>query len=237
MAFKSVNAVKAEKHAGKFILENDGDSAFVIFLWRNDDEMLAAGTHYIKSNEFNGYVQCLETADCPACKKGLRVQQKLFVPMLVLSINGQSVNEIQFWDRNLKFEPVLRQAIFKNYANPSEYIFQITRRGAFGSKETRYDIAVAGANKATYDQIMSDNNATFPAFYDMVCKDIDAATMSKYLATAAASNVASNTAVPEYVATPRVSVPTNNSAQSILADVEAPFDTDDDIPEDVDFGA
>ena len=237
MAFKSVREIKAQRNAGKFILENDGDTAFVIFLYRSQDEMLSGPTHYIKSNEYSGYVHCLED-NCPACAKGLRIQTKMFVPMFVLSINDQPVNEIQFWDRTLKFEPVLSQAVFKNYPNPSGYIFKITRIGAHGSKDTRYNIMTVQVNDASFDQIMSDNNATFPDFYEMVCKSVDAATMDMWLASAAAANVASNTNsnIPAYVATPRVPVSTPALPNVLDEGVDVPAD-DDDVPFDVDFGA
>ena len=241
MAFKSINEVKAEKYSGKFILENDGDTAFVIFLYRSSNDMLAANAHYIKSNSYNGYVHCNE-GGCAACAKGLRIQTKLFVPMLVMTINGNSVNEIQFWDRNMNFEPVLSQAVFKNFADPSAYIFQITRHGVHGSKETTYTITVADSNKIPFDQIMSDYNVSFPAVYEKVIKEVDNATLSQWLATANAANTATNTAVPQYVATPRVSAPQVTGLPNVLVDVEAPFDVDeapfdvDDIPEDVDFG-
>ena len=237
MAFKSIAQVKAEKYAGKFVLENDGDNAFVIFLYRNNQEMLAADAHYIKSAEYSGYVHCLENG-CPACAKGLRVQTKLFVPMYVLAVNGNHVNEIQFWDRNMKFEPALSQAIFKNYANPSEYIFKITRMGEHGSKDTKYSIAVANTNPTPFDKIMADNGAAYPAFYEGICKEVDKATMEKWLASANVANATANQAVPEYTPTPRVAVPTPAATQlDVLAEVEAPFDVDgeDEAADDVDF--
>jgi hypothetical protein len=233
MGFKSVNSAKAEKYAGKFVLENDGDSAEVIFLYRNSDDMLVADAHYVKTNEYSGYVHCCE-GGCPACAKGLRVQTKLFVPMFVLSINGQPVNEIQFWDRNMRFEPVLSQAIFKNFADPSLYVFCVTRKGVHGSKETTYDIVATAKNTVyPFDKIMSENGAVFPDYYEHICRDVDAPILSQWLATANASNVASNTSLPEYVATPRasVNVPTTNSLD-VLVGVEddfadTPFDVDD----------
>lgn len=235
MAFKSVNEVKAEKYSGKFILENDGDTAFVIFLYRSSNDMLAAQAHYIKSNDYSGYVHCNE-GGCAACAKGIRVQTKLFVPMLVMAINGQPVNEIQFWDRNMTFEPVLSQAIFKSFADPSAYVFQITRHGAHGSKDTTYSITVADTNKIPFDQIMSDYQISFPTVYEKVIREVDNVTLSQWLATANAANVATNSAVPQYVATPRVSAAQVTGLPNVLTEVEDKFADDEDISEDVDFG-
>lgn len=240
MAFRTVEEVKAEKYAGKFVLENDGDYAYAIFLYRGASDMMVADAHYIKSTEYSGYVHCLEH-DCPACKKGIRVQNKLFIPMLVMEVNGQPVNEVQYWDRNMKFEPVLSQAIFKNYADPSLYVFKITRIGAHGSKDTTYSITVAGKNNAPFDKIMSDYGVTFPAHYENIIKMADANTMSQWLATATTANSNANTEVPAYVPTPRVNVQNTAPDLSVLVDVEAPFDTDapfdtEGIDDPVDFG-
>ena len=240
MAFRTVVEAKAEMYAGKFVLENDGDYAYAIFLYRDRLDMLEARAHYIKSTEYSGYVHCLEH-DCPACKKGFREQRKLFIPMLVMEVNGQPVNEVRYWDRNMKFEPWLSQAIFKNYADPSLYVFKITRIGVHGSKDTTYSITVAGKNNAPFDKILSDYGVSFPAHYENIIKMVDANTMSQWLATATTANSNANTEVPAYVPTPRVNVQNTAPDLSVLADVEAPFDTDapfdtEDIDDPVDFG-
>lgn len=236
MAFKSVKEIKATKSAGKFILENDGDYAFVIFMYRSQDEVLAGPTHYVKSNEYSGYVHCNE-GGCPACAKGLRVQTKMFVPMWVIEQNGQSVNELQFWDRNMTFEHILSQAVFKNFPDPSLYVFKITRNGAFRSKETTYSITVAANNKTPFDQICAENNLKFPNCYEMVCKDVDAATLNQWLAAANMANVSANTGAPAYVATPRVNVGAPTDLPNVLVEAETEFTDDDmEISDEVDFG-
>lgn len=239
MGFKSIAVAKAEKNKGKFVLENDGDSADVIFLYRGQDDFIKPdyGVHYIKSDLYNGYVHC-NGAGCAACSKGKKVQEKLFIPIYVLSINGQTVNEIQFWDRNMKFEPVLSQAIFKNYANPSEFVFRITRNGLHGDTKTTYAIQVVGKNTATpFDQILADHNAVFPDYYSNIVKEVDNATLIQWLASANASNVSSNTELPEYVATPRVSVASQQLQNNIdtLVEVEDEFDDSDEIDDNTDF--
>ena len=214
MAFKSVAEIKQEKYAGKFVLENDGDTADVIFLYRNATEVVAADVHYIKSADYNGYVHC-NGGGCPACLKGVRTQTKLFVPMYVLSVNGKPVNEIQFWDRTLKFEPQLQQDVFRQIGNPSEYVFRITRNGAHGDINTRYAIQLIANNKEnSYDSIMSANNAKFPEYYEHICKEVDSVVLNSWLAN------------------PRVS--------ANVADVEIPntveLPSNEEITEEVDFG-
>lgn len=239
MAFKSIAQAKAEKNAGRFVLENDGDSADVVFLYRSQDEFIKPdyGAHYIKSEMYNGYIHC-NGAGCAACGKGKKVQDKLFVPMYVLAINGQPVNEIQFWDRSMKFEPVLSQAIFKNYANPSEFVFRITRNGAHGDIKTTYTIQVAFKNTTEpFDKILADNNAVFPDYYSNIIKEVDNATLNQWLASANSANTAANTDLPEYVATPRVSVAQNTQINGIdtLIEVEDEFDDNEELDETTDF--
>ena len=80
MGFKSVTSYNEEKFNGLFLLRNDGDSADVIFLDRNIDDVLVADTHYVKSADYSGYVHCCGKG-CPACAKGIRIQTKLFIPL------------------------------------------------------------------------------------------------------------------------------------------------------------
>ena len=234
MAFKKVNDVKAEKNQGRFVLEGNGDTADVIFLYRNSDEMLEATVHFINNPEYKGYIHCLENG-CPMCEKGYKARAKLFVPVYVLSQNGIPVNQIQFWERTTKFEHVLEQSIFRTYADPSNYVFRVTRNGNFGDKETTYSIVVSGRNvQLPYDTIMAQNKAVFPDYYENIVKEFDVSTIARWANTPAQAN---NTPadVPEYVATPRASVPAYNTSlpDSILVSGD---EVEDEITDEVDFG-
>lgn len=229
MAFKSVAEVKAQKYAGKFVLENNGDTADVIFMYQGASDVMVADVHYIKSADYNGYVHCID-GGCPACIKGIRTQTKLFVPMYVLSSNGVEVNEIQFWDRTMKFEPQLQTDVFKLCANPSEYVFRITRVGAHGDINTRYTISMVARNSVlTYADILAKYNAKFPDYYENIVKDVDATVMNSWLINS--DNAAANTSMPDYVATPRVNI-------DATATVNLPeaVDTSEEITDEVDFG-
>ena len=230
MAFKSVAEIKQQKYDGKFVLENDQDFADVVFLYRSAQEVVAADVHYIKSADYNGYVHCIGNG-CPACMKGIRTQTKMFVPLYVLNVNGEPVNEIQFWDRTLKFEPQLQTDLFRRFPNPTGYVCRITRNGAHGDINTRYTITPINTYKdKSYDVIMSENNAKFPDFYEHICKEVDAVIMNAWLANS--EGAAANTALPEYVATPRVN--TNTAPVEVPASVEIP--TTEEITDEVDFG-
>ena len=218
MAFKSMNQYNKERYGGFFRLINDGDAADVIFLYRNMDDVLVADTHYIKSTDYQGYVHCCGRG-CPACNKGLRVQAKLFIPVYNLT-----ANEIQFWDRNVRFESKLSSDIFSKFPNPSEYVFRITRRGAANDIETTYDIQVVGRNsQESYDQILKRFGVTMPDHYRIVCEDFDAQKVSTLLTDSGSSSYSDN--LPDYSVKPRTTA-------SVVPPVYEPVPEDTMLPPD-----
>lgn len=217
MGFKTANQYEEEKYNGKFRLANDGDTADVIMLYRDKNDVLIADVHYIKSNIYNGYVHCTGYG-CPACANNIRKQTKLFIPMYNLESN-----EIQFWDRTQKFLPQIHSDVFANgnYPNPSEFVYRITRHGAAGDMATRYQIsAIAKNTTISFHDILEKFNATFPEYYSVICKDADNATITSWLNSSASGS--SNTSdMPEYVPVPRVSTqPLNSSNASVAAPVD-----------------
>ena len=191
MGFKTVTVYNEEKDGSFFLLKNDGDTADVIFLYQNVNDVLVADTHYIKSGEYSGYAHCCG-AGCPACAKGIRIQTKLFIPLYNIA-----TGEIQFFDRSMKFEPQLQKDVLASYPNPSEYVFRITRRGEAGSIDTRYEIvAVAKNTVKSYAEILAEKAITLPAGYEAVCRELTADEMGRMLNTN--SSVSSS-----YTPTPR----------------------------------
>ncbi|MCM1226150.1 MAG: hypothetical protein NC320_01835 [Clostridium sp.] len=222
MAFKTVEQYHEEKYGGKFVLQNDGDFADVIFLYQSTKDVLIADVHYIKSDEYSGYVHC-NGGGCPACAKGIRVQSKLFIPVYNIQ-----AGEIQFWDRTTRFEPKLHGDVFKNYPNPSDFVFRITRHGAANDRNTTYQIIAVGNNNVkSYADILTEFNAKFPDYYENVCRDVDASTLSVWVNNANSNSTGSS--MPDYVATPRIT-PDYSSAE--LPD---PILSDEEIDGDVDF--
>jgi hypothetical protein len=167
MAFKTLSSFNEERKGQFFTLRDDGEYADVIFLYRGIEDVLVADVHYVKSDQYSGYVHCCE-GGCPACNKGLRKQTKLFIPLY--NIASQ---KIEFWDRDAAFEHHLVKQVFANYPNPSEYVFRITRHGEYRSRETVYSIISQGTNKQLpYDLILSMNNITLPDGYSAVCREV-----------------------------------------------------------------
>lgn len=228
MAFKTVDQYNEEKYGGKFVLHNDGDFADVIFLYRSTKDVLVADVHYVKSNEYSGYVHC-NGGGCPACAKDIRVQNKLFIPVYNIQ-----ADEIQFWDRTTNFEPQLQGDVFSKYPNPSEFVFRITRQGAARDINTKYQIVAVGNNNVkSYNELLAQFNAKFPDYYENICKDVDAYTLANWVnnAGSGSNSAANSTGMVDYVPTPRVTVTPETSIESI-PEIDS---SDEEIDEPVDF--
>lgn len=222
MAFKKLSEYNAERYGNKFVLRNDGDSADVIFLFRSEDDVMAAEAHYINSADYSGYVHC-NGRGCPACAKGIRVQHKLFVP--VYNVTNQ---QIEFWDRSIKFENQLKRDVFSMYPNPSEYVFKITRKGQANDINTIYEIRVIAANNLmSYDEILRSVNSQMPDYYETIIKEFDSSTLYDMLNVTVQKP---ETDLPSYKIIPRngANIGAFDAVKGV-ADIEE--DEDDDLEE------
>jgi len=196
MAFKSLATYNEEKNGIFFVLPNDGDSAKVTFLYESAQDVLVADVHYIKSSEYSGYVHC-PGPGCPACRKGIGVRTKLFIPLF-----NYDHDRIEFWDRTTYFEPQLNHDIFNKFPNPSEYVFEVIRHGEARSTDTTYEIVGRYKNSSfPYAKILADNNATMPEYYENICKTVSIEELSQMLAGGDDSSYP--TTEYSYVPTPR----------------------------------
>lgn len=232
MALKSLTNFDSERYKGFFRLQNDNDYADVVFLYRNIQDVMVAECHYIKSVDYSGYVQCMGNGtNCPACQKGIRKNTEIFIPLYVINSTDPSFNgpEIVFWDRTLTIQPQLQNDVFKNYPDPSNYVFRIIRHGVPRDRNTRYEIRAMQNSPYTYDQICAKANIAFPAHYNTICREVTADQMSAMLADGGGTGPDSS-GYQQFGAVPRggYSIPEgsepiiNNSAPSFNSD-PAPF--------------
>lgn len=213
MAFKQFDQYIEEKNGDFFTLRNDGDSADVIILYQSAKDVLVADCHYISSKGYSGYAHCLGD-NCPACNyptksgRGIRKDVAVFIPVFNIS-----KNKIEYWQRSYKFvDQVLTNSVFKNFPNPSEFVFHIVRHGAAGDQNTRYEIrAAARNNDYPYEKILSDFNISFPASYSTVCKELTYDEMDGYLN----SDVPSDLPNYGYTPVPRGSASSAESSDSV----------------------
>lgn len=201
MAFKTVEMYNQDKYKGKFRLANNGDSADVIFLYRGMSDMLVADTHYLQSANYNGYVHC-NGVGCALCamrkndgSPKYRKDSKLFIPLYNITTGG-----IEFWDRSINFEPQMTRDVFASYPNPSEIVFKVTRRGESRDVNTTYDIRAISRNSyKSYDDILKEANAQFPAYYGNIVREF-----SNFELESMTSHPSSNSGLAQdYVPIPR----------------------------------
>lgn len=211
MAFKSIEAFNDDHYRYTFRLTKDGESADVIFLYRAKSDMLIGPAHYIKSPEYSGYVECCELG-CPACARNIRKDSgKLFIPLY--NLNTQ---RIEFWDRNKSFEYVMDRDVFDHYPNPSEYVFTVTRHGAYRGGESNdkvtYSIRATYNNTVmTYDQILAKFNTTldWSGYYQNICRTVTVSDLERMLSNNVSGATPRGAGLSDYVATPRAGfVPT-----------------------------
>lgn len=236
MAFKTVEQYNDDRYRNLFRLVNDKDSADVIFLYRSRNDMLECDVHYIKSATYSGYVHCCGEG-CPACalKKAdgsnvIRVQSKVFIPVYNIK-----KGKIEFWDRTMRFEPQFKKDVFDRCADPSEYVFKVTRHGVYNDTDTTYSIEPVGRNTyMSYDAILAKFNAKMPDYYENVVKSVSVSELMDMLQT---RDSGSSTVTQDYIPTPRAgyqsSVPDTfvNAADAVggAADLpDLPFIVDDD---------
>lgn len=207
MAFKSVEEFKEERNQGKFVLEEDKDSAEVLFLYRTKRDELQADVHYIRTRPYTGYVHCCGTG-CPACARKFRRDSKIFIPLYVMTQTDRAhggerrvIDQILFWDKKTTFDKQLDQDVFYNYPNPMECVFKITRNGAYRDMNTRYEIKALGRNTGlTYDSILAKFQAKMPDYYSNVVREYTAAELENMLQDSAATPASD---LPEYTPVPR----------------------------------
>lgn len=227
MAFKSVEQFNDDRYHSMFRIANDGESVDVIFLYRSKADMLVADVHYINSSEYSGYAHCCE-AGCPACARGIRVQTKLFIPVYNIDKGA-----IEFWDRTMTFEPQMQKDVFDRFPNPSEYVFRITRHGAYRDRNTRYDITAVGKNSVmSYDQILAKFNAKMPDYYENIVKSISVADLTRMLTV---QNTPAAPVSQDYVPVPRSgyqpSIPDSYVDASEAVDAPSETPVSNDIPD------
>ena len=232
MAFKTVEQFTEERDRNLFKIPDDGGTEDVVFLYQKKADMLVADVHYVKSSEYSGYVHCIGTG-CPACKKGIRVQTKLFIP--VYNVNK---DRIEFWDRNMNqgFLTQLDTDVFEKFPNPSEFVFRITRHGAYKDRETRYEITAVGRNSTMpYEKILAKFQAQMPDYYENVVRSVSLSELTSMLQ---ASGTDAASAIPDYVPVPRAgyqsSIPNTfvDAASAVGADTTTPGIEDADDSDD-----
>lgn len=239
----------------KGLLSNDKDSILVRFDYDSQKDFQIVTVHSVKAVAASGktytrYISCLRgpkepISVCPFCSSTdesiSSVKNKMFVKMVVYTVdnNGKTSAEAHCWDRPAKIsEEILRaykdgidDGFYAEGTPIRDVVFQITRSGAKGSRDTVYHIKAKNPNVYRPEVYVKD----FSAFegFDAGHHSYSVKTaedMSKYLetgefpafkkegaATAEAAPAKAAEATPVAPATPVASEPAPATVHAAVA--------------------
>lgn len=126
---------------GYFSLKNDGDTAYVRFLYNTADDIEGYAVHEVEVDGKKRYVNCIREYnqpidDCPFCKAKKFQVAKLFIPLY-----NEDEGKVQVWERGKKsFSKISGICARYNKAPIVAQTFEIQRNGKSGDKQTTYEI-------------------------------------------------------------------------------------------------
>lgn len=164
-----------------FTLKNDGDHKDVRLLYKDSNDIKGYSVHEVEMTGQNGsykkYVNCLREYnspidDCPLCKANYRTITKVYVPLYDIS-----EDKVCLWERGKQYFSRL-SSICARFPNVAGNIFEISRHGAKGSKDTYYDMLHVGSDNVTINDLPEAPNALGTAILDKTADE-----MNTYLQT------------------------------------------------------
>lgn len=131
-------------NGGFFSLADDGDIAKVRFLYEEEDgsDVDYYVVHEVEIDGKKRYVNCLaiddeghvNKEDCPLCREGYKMQEKLF-----LQLYNVDKGELQVWERGKNFVKKILSYI-NRYGSLIAQEFEIERKGKKGDTGTTYEL-------------------------------------------------------------------------------------------------
>ena len=131
---KNVMDKYSSSSAEFFSLRDDGETATVRFLHKDDNDLDIYIVHKVKLAGKDRYVYCLASEDepCPLCKAGFRPTIRI-----ILTLLDYRDNKVKIWDRG-KTEISNILGLITRYGNLSERKFDIVRHGKMRDPKTTY---------------------------------------------------------------------------------------------------
>lgn len=224
----AVSSMNAESNnntnsIGFFSLKNDGDEAIVRIMHDSVNDFDILTTHPITVGGKYRSINCIREPrdpmdNCPLCKKGTKVQSRIFIHMIQYVTNAQGQIEAKpvVWERSISYATKLKNDI-NEYGPLSNCIFKIKRNGKAGDMQTTYDMRLGNPsmyNEANYPKLVDAFNGYSACGTIVLDKNFDEIAafiatgsfpeVSKADTTTPTNDVAENTYTPN-TATPRES--------------------------------
>ena len=126
-----------------FNLPNDKDKAEVRFLYDwaavpiNDMDLSEVDCHVVHEIEINGkrrVRECTTQSDCPDCVSGNKARLRMFIQLVNLTSG-----KVEVWERPASYASRLLDKV-STYGPLCNRPYLVTRLGAKGSKDTKYEI-------------------------------------------------------------------------------------------------
>ena len=118
-----------------FQLKNDGDSAKVRLLHKNDEDLDLILVHEVEVDGKKKYIECLEE-NCPFCSNASIGQPFL---RLFLSMYDYEEQKVKVWERGTNMVNDLL-GFFDEYGDFNNRPYKIVRHGVKGDKKTSYQL-------------------------------------------------------------------------------------------------
>lgn len=124
-----------------FTLKNNGDTARVQFILDKYEDIQVYMAHSVqpKGAKYPIKVDCLREYDeplskCPLCEAGFHTSAVKFI-----GLYDRADKKVKIWERGTRFIKALQQYC-ERYNPLRNFVFDIQRNGAAGSKDTTYQI-------------------------------------------------------------------------------------------------
>jgi len=118
-----------------FTLKDDKDTAIVRFLYEDPEQLDWYVVHEVTIGGKKRWLECTEEETCPACRRGNKVQLKLFLQLVQ---KGQE-DKVKTWERGQNFVPIIMEQ-FTKFGSLASIPFEVQRNGKAGDSNTTYQL-------------------------------------------------------------------------------------------------
>lgn len=173
-----INSEEVEKFApttgaGYFSLADNGDYARVRLLYNSHKDFYPYTAHKVKIGMYDKYVDCLRPhydspySECPLCNSGNKVVPRYYIPMFIEQQSddkdGTKSGTVVLWDRGYSIKSAIDNVIAEcGNEPPVSCVVTITRLGAAGDLNTKYEMHADVSDGTTIDNLIDEFGIEIP---------------------------------------------------------------------------